>query len=393
MPKRAEVRFTDAYIRNLKPADARYDVYDASLAGFGLRVSPTGTKSWIVLSRNLNRKTRATLGRYPQLSLADARQRAMTSLQMMADGEFNREKSFDTFEQALEEWYSKDQSKNKSFGQVRSAVELHVRPALKNYKLKDIQKRDIIKLVDLVGRTAPTQANRVLAFTKRFFNWCVSRDLLDVSPANGIAKFSNEVSRDRVLNESELEKVLNATFKMRYPFGPLFRILLMTGQRLNEVSGLTWSEIDMPSATWKIPRDRAKNKASHLVHLSQPVFEELERLRTISRYDLIFTTTGKTAVSGFSRAKHQLDNLSGIRDWRLHDLRRTFATVATEKLGFQPVIVDRILNHISGSVKGVAAVYQRGEYLEQRRIALDAWGHYLLHLQSFELGDSAKDQG
>jgi len=393
MPKRAEVRFTDAYIRNLKPADARYDVYDASLAGFGLRVSPTGTKSWIVLSRNLNRKTRATLGRYPQLSLADARQRAMTSLQMMADGEFNREKSFDTFEQALEEWYSKDQSKNKSFGQVRSAVELHVRPALKNYKLKDIQKRDIIKLVDLVGRTAPTQANRVLAFTKRFFNWCVSRDLLDVSPANGIAKFSNEVSRDRVLNESELEKVLNATFKLPYPFGPLFRILLMTGQRLNEVSGLTWSEINMPSATWKIPRGRAKNKSGHLVHLSQPVLEELERLRKISRHDLIFTTTGKTPVSGFSRAKRQLDNLSGVEDWRLHDLRRTFATVATEKLGFQPVIVDRILNHISGSVKGVAAVYQRGEYLEQRRIALDAWGHYLLHLQSFELGDSAKDQG
>ena len=393
MPKRAVVRFTDAYIRNLKPADARYDVYDASLAGFGLRVSPTGTKSWIVLSRHLNRKTRATLGRYPLMSLADARQRAITSLQLMADGEFNREKSFDTFEQALEEWYSKDQSQNKSFAQVRSAVELHVRPALENYKLKDIQKRDIIKLVDLVGRTAPTQANRVLAFTKRFFNWCVSRDLLDVSPANGIAKFSNEVSRDRVLNESELEKVLNATFKLPYPFGPLFRILLMTGQRLNEVSGLTWSEINMPSATWKIPRGRAKNKSGHLVHLSQPVLEELERLREISRHDLIFTTTGKTPVSGFSRAKRQLDSLSGVEDWRLHDLRRTFATVATEKLGFQPVIVDRILNHISGSVKGVAAVYQRGEYLEQRRIALDAWGHYLLHLQSFELEDSAKDQG
>ena len=385
MPKRAEVRFTDAYIRNLKPSDARYDVFDANLAGFGLRVSPSGTKSWIVLSRNLNRKTRATLGRYPQLSLADARQRAMTSLQMMADGEFNREKSFDTFEQALEEWYSKDQSKNKSFGQVRSAVELHVRPALKNYKLKDIQKRDIIKLVDLVGRTAPTQANRVLAFTKRFFNWCVSRDLLDVSPANGIAKFSNEVSRDRVLNESELEKVLNATFKMRYPFGPLFRILLMTGQRLNEVSGLTWSEIDMLSATWKIPRDRVKNKSSHLVHLSQPVLEELERLRSISKHDLIFTTTGKTAVSGFSRAKHQLDNLSGIRDWRLHDLRRTFATVATETLGFTPFVVDRVLNHVSGSVKGIAAVYQRGEYIEQRRGVLDAWGQYLINFKINEL--------
>ena len=385
MPKRAEVRFTDAYIRNLKPSDARYDVFDANLAGFGLRVSPTGTKSWIVLSRNLNRKTRATLGRYPQLSLADARQRAMTSLQMMADGEFNHEKSFDTFEQALEEWYSKDQSKNKSFGQVRSAVELHVRPALKNYKLKDIKKRDIIKLVDLVGRTAPTQANRVLAFTKRFFNWCVSRDLLDVSPANGIAKFSHEVSRDRVLSQSELEKVLNATFMMPYPFGPLFRILLMTGQRLNEVSGLTWSEIDMPSATWKIPRDRAKNKVSHLVHLSQPVLEELERLRSISRHDLIFTTTGKTAVSGFSRAKRQLDNLSGVRDWRLHDLRRTFATVATETLSFTPVIVDRVLNHVSGSVKGIAAVYQRGEYIEQRREVLDAWGQYLINHKIDEL--------
>ena len=241
----------------------------------------------------------------------------------------------------------------------------------------EIEKRDILRIVDRVGRTAPTQANRVLSFLKRFLNWCVSRDLLDVSPANGIAKFKTEKARDRVLTQTELFRVYQACDKLEYPFGPLFKILLLTGQRLNEVAGMVWEEIDLDEAKWTIPSERAKNKTSHIVHLSQQVIDQLSSLRQFSDSDLVFTTTGNTPVSGFSKSKRKLDALSGVQEWRLHDLRRSFATITTETLGFEPPVVDRILNHVSGSVRGIAAVYQRGEYLEKRREVLEAWAKHL----------------
>ena len=377
MPVRSSVRFTDAYIKSLKPTDSRYELYDANLAGFGIRVSPSGAKSWMAFSRNMERKTRVTLGRYPHMLLGQARQRAMNTLMEMADGEFQRSTKLQLFEHALDDWYKKDQAQNKSFLQVKNAMELHVRPRLKDFKLANIEKRDIIKIIDRIAMKAPTQANRVLAFTKRFFNWCVSRDLLAISPANGIAKAKTEVSRDRVLSKDELRTMYNATFEMPYPFGPLLRILTLTGQRLNEVAGVSWKEINLDAAKWELPRDRSKNKTSHIVHLSNPVRKEFDALMNPTNQELVFTTTGKTPVSGFSKAKNQLDKISGVNDWRLHDLRRTFATVATETLGYEPVVVDRVLNHVSGSVKGIAAVYQKGQYLDKRKIVLDAWADYV----------------
>ena len=164
---------------------------------------------------------------------------------------------------------------------------------------------------------------------------------------------------------------------MSYPFGPLLRILTLTGQRLNEVAGATWTEIDLNTEKWELPRDRSKNKTSHIVHLSNPVLNELSNLINPMGHELIFTTTGVSPVSGFSKAKKKLDEISGVTNWRLHDLRRTFATVATETLGYEPVVVDRVLNHINGSVKGIAAVYQKGQYLDKRKTVLNAWANYI----------------
>ena len=383
MPRRTTSRLTDAFVRSLKPREKRYDVYDAQLAGFGIRVSPLGTKSWIVLSRNLQRKTRVTLGRYPQMSLNSARQHALVTLNAMAQGEYKRTNSFELFSDALQEWYLRDQSTNKSFTQVEKTIALHVEPYLKNFKIREIEKRDLLKIIDRVGKKAPTQANRVLSFVKRFFTWCVSRDLLDVSPANGIAKFKTEQGRDRVLSPIELERVYQACDQLEYPFGPLYKILLLTGQRLNEVAGMSWTEVDFDNAVWTIPSERAKNKSSHLVHLSKPVLKELTAFYEFSSSELVFTTTSSTPVSGFSKSKRKLDHLSDVSNWRLHDLRRSFATVTTETLGFEPPVVDRILNHVSGSVKGIAAVYQRGEYLKKRKEVLEGWANYLESLGQY----------
>ena len=158
----------------------------------------------------------------------------------------------------------------------------------------------------------------------------------------------------------------------------MIKLLILTGQRLNEVATAPWSEFDLDKAVWKLPGSRTKNGRAHVVHLSQTAIGILNHLPKIDGSDWLLTTTGTTPISGFSKAKKKLDVISGISDWTFHDLRRSFATHVTETLGYSPVVVDKILNHVSGSVKGVAAIYQRGEYLEERKIALEKWDTFVL---------------
>lgn len=376
MPKRSTSRLTDMVVKTAKPSDRRYEIYDADQPGFGLRVATSGTKSWIVLGRVNGRVTRATLGRYPVLSLSEARKRARAVLLEMAEGDYATRARSRLFEDVLAEWYLRDQGSNRSLPQVQSAMTNHVVPFFRGRSIDSIRRADVIRLVDTIADHAPTQANRVLAFTRRFFNWCLERDILDVSPAAGVKGPSREASRDRVLNRNELAAILGACDRLGYPFGPLVELLILTGQRLKEVAEAQWAEFDLPARTWTIPAARAKNATPHIVHLSNASMAVLNALPRANSHDWLFSTTGERPVSGFSKAKARLDEVSGVSDWRLHDLRRTFATMSTETLQFPPAVVDRVLNHVSGSVKGIAAVYQKGEYIDARREVLIAWsGH------------------
>jgi integrase len=189
----------------------------------------------------------------------------------------------------------------------------------------------------------------------------------------------NEQQRDRVLSDAEIVRVWNACDVIGWPFGTLFRILLLTAQRRDEVAELRWLELDLNAALWTLPKERAKNNRTHEVPLAPTVVEMLAARPRLDESDLIFTTNGKTAVSGFSQAKRRLDELAGVQDWRLHDLRRT-ATTGMAKLGVEPHVADRILNHKQGVIRGVAAVYNRHAYLDERRAALNLWAAYVLRL-------------
>jgi integrase len=172
-------------------------------------------------------------------------------------------------------------------------------------------------------------------------------------------------------------------------FGPLFMILLMTGQRRGEVAGMRWNEIkdfNMGEALWEIPGERTKNKQAHIVPLPPAVCEVLNTLPRTG--DLVFTTTGETPVSGFGKAKARLDariaelreedGLEGVPSWTLHDLRRTMVTMMNEKLGIAPHVVEAVVNHVSGLAKaGVAGVYNRALYLDDRKHALTEWSRHL----------------
>lgn len=382
MPKISEKNMTDAVVRSLKPQDQRYDVYDANLRGLGVRVSPTGTKSWFVMRRVSGRMTRKTFGRYPELGLSEARKAAAPVLASMSNGITPAHPEKTRFVEIFEEWMSKDQAGNRTGGQARSALQLHVLPKLSNRSIDAIRKSDMHSILDdLVQQGKGTQANRVLSYLRRMFNWCVERDYLESNPTRGMRKPYVEKSRDRVLSLSELGAVLAGARQLAYPFGPLIKLLILTGQRREEVGSAVWDEFDLRSSTWTIPADRAKNGQKHVVHLSKQAVLLLESLPHLEGQSHLFSTTGIRPSSGFSAAKNRLDKLTGTSDWKLHDLRRSFATHATERLDVSPVVVDRILNHQSGAVRGVAAVYQRAEYLEARRTALNDWGEFCASLE------------
>jgi hypothetical protein len=230
MPKLAQQPLTELAIRKAKPADKRYDLFDASVRGLGLRVATSGTKSWFMMRRFNGRMLRTTFGRYPDLTLANARLKAPNVLADMSDGLTQGQRKTDLFKVVLDEWLKKDQAKNKSVHQVRVAMYKHALPAFGPMPVASITKRDVNRLIDkIVDAGSPVAANRVLAFTKRFFSWCKERDILELSPAEAIRPPSKEKTRDRVLTLEEIKGFWAACDQMGYPWGPIFQLLLLTG--------------------------------------------------------------------------------------------------------------------------------------------------------------------
>jgi len=259
-----------------------------------------------------------------------------------------------------------------------------------------ISRRDVIDLVDgIIARGVGIQANRTLARLRALFNWAVEKDRISASPADRLKLPIKERARNRVLTDEEIRWFWQPCGEIGWPFGPLFLLLLLTAQRRDEVGGMRWSEVDVDKQIWTLPRQRAKGDREHEVHLSDAAVDVLRSLpriasNSIGQDGLVFTTNGRTSVSGFGNAKRRLDLIMAearrqslglsertkIPDWRLHDLRRTAAT-GMARLNFPPHVVDKVLNHVSVTIRGVAAVYNRFEYLEERRDALEGWGRYI----------------
>jgi integrase len=254
-----------------------------------------------------------------------------------------------------------------------------------------ITRAHAISLIDgIAANGAKIHANRTLSRLRHLFNWAVERGRLSASPIAGMKPPTRERSRDRTLSDDELRWFWSACETIGWPFGPLAKLLLLTAQRRDEVGGMQWSEIDFDKRIWTIPRHRAKNDRAHEVHLSTAALEILQTLPQVSGWP-VFSTNGRP-VSGFSQGKNRFDaamlvakraelgdSAEAIRHWILHDLRRTAAT-GMARLNFPPHVVDKIHNHVGGTIRGVAAVYNRFEYLDEGRAALEAWGRYVRNL-------------
>lgn len=244
-----------------------------------------------------------------------------------------------------------------------------------NRSIHEITKRDVIDVVSAIEqRGAPVAANKALKAIKTFLRWCVGRAVLDRSPADGVPLPTKEVARDRVLSDDELVRIIMAARQISGPYGAIVELLALTGQRREEVARCTWDEIDIASQTWRLSSERTKNAKVHEVYLSDQAVAVLGRADKTGAF--VFSRSGTATFQDYSLAKRELDQLSGVTGWRLHDLRRTCVS-GMARLGIAPHVADKILNHQNGAISGVAAVYQRHEFLVERKQALKLWGAHV----------------
>ena len=220
--------------------------------------------------------TRKTLGRYPELSLERSEDHGRRFAERYGQGPGAGHERSSPLSAVMEDWFARDQKGKRGIGEKRRALSVDVLPKLGPVPIDAIARSDIRSILDaIVARGAPIQANRVLAYLRRLFNWAVERDIIAVSPAEKIKAPTAERSRDRTLSIAELAAIWNATASLGTPFDAYFQLLILTGQRRNEVAAAQWTEFDLEKGEWTIPASRAKNGTTHIVHLSPAAMEIL----------------------------------------------------------------------------------------------------------------------
>ncbi len=417
------IKFVEAVKANPK---SRMEIPDAGLPGMYLIVQSSGAKAWAYRYRFDGKPKKLTVGPVLMkreagevdgdlpfgipMTLSEARRATRRAMQLVAEGvdpsaakkeakENQKPVELDlsnTVEHQSEEFIKRyAKVKNRSWAEKERQFKAEIIPAWGNRDVTSITKRDVLELTDaIVDRGSPVTANRVLATLKTFFSWLAERDVITASPAISIRKPTKEKSRERVLTDDELRLIWKASGEFEYPFGSFWQILLLTGQRRNEVAGMKSDEVilDEIRPEWIIPAERTKNGKPHVVALSKSVVAILKSLPKPGDKGYLFSTTDETAISGFSRSKGRLDDALTAEmkkeaveagndpdeiqfsSWTLHDLRRTMAS-GMARIGISLPVIERCLNHISGSFGGIVGVYQRHEYRDETRAAFDAWAN------------------
>lgn len=400
-----------------RPEKGQIDYFDATMPAFGLRVSTTRRRTYFVMTRINGKLARLTLGQAKLrddgvgLTLREARKKAGEMIDMAENG-------IDPRQLQAEAKQKKEEREQNTFRAVGDRfLRQYVAPRLKattqrdykrlfsgpdtrrwaNKPVSEITRADVRRLLDkIIERGSPGTANNTFAYLRKFFNWCAEKDLVEVPPTDHLKPPAPKKVGERTLDEAEVAEVWRAFESLDPLFRDLFKLLLLTGQRRAEVSGMLATELtglDTEAPMWEIPSSRTKNSRPHQVPLS-PLAAEIVRNRpVIGAKAYLFSTTGKTPCSGFSKAKRQADQwiaeerqkrgTNPMPDWRLHDLRRTMVTMMNEHLGVSPHVVEACVNHISGVAKaGVAGVYNKALYMSERKAAFRAWSEFVEDLNS-----------
>lgn len=424
----ATARLTKTLVDDM-PAGAV--IWDTETRGLGVRRQ--AKEPVFVLKLRVNKQQRfLTIGRFGVFTVEQARTKAKALIGEAANGS---EPKTDKAKRRDEEAKEREDKEKRQLAEaetewvrfakvVERFLAEHARPKNRTWKtterllttgplatwqdrdIRSIEKRDIRKAIGEVAADGyKVSANRLLAAVRKMFNWCVGEDILDRSPATGLKPDKGaESARDRVLSDAELVAVWEAAEAAGFPFGTGVRMLILTGQRRSEVFSARWPEFDLAERAWTIPRERAKSDREHIVPLSQAALDLIAGLPRIAGAaedgtpadpEFLFTTTGSSPFSGFNKAFDRLCTAAAdifakaaaeagrtvdpMKPWVMHDLRRTFATGCAKRA--VPVqVVEKLLNHRSGTHAGIVGVYQRHEYWDERRAAADSWAEHVLSL-------------
>jgi integrase len=356
---------TDRFCDRAKPQGPQTDYFDETVSGLALRVS-VDRKTWTLhFSSPMNgKRARMTLGTYPATSLAAARTKALEAKTQVEEGRDPRGTAKDTFQAIAEEYLRREGKKLRSKDWQESALRRLVYPAFGHKPISDIKRTDLVRLLDKIeDQNGPVQADRTLATIRKIMNWYASRSDDFRSPiVRGMARTkASERARERTLSDEELRAVWKQA-EANGVFGAFIRFVLLTAARRTEASGMAWTELD--GADWTLPAARNKTK----VDLIRPLSKAALALLPERRGNFVFTTDGKTPISGFSKFKRAFDKALPLPRWTLHDLRRTARSLMS-RAGVPTDHAERCLGHVIGGVRGV---YDRYEYYAEKQLAYEA---------------------
>ena len=424
-------KFTDEVLAALRVADGRKDrlVFDTVCPGLGCRITTKGTRTFLAQWTDpaTRRKVREPLGVWGNLTIKQAREAARVRLGAVAKGinpkaererqrqeaERERAESALTFEALIEEWKTLHLAHRRPryAAEAERAIRCGLPHLLKRPAARISRAAAVNALDEIVKAGKAVTAGRTMAYARACFAWGKRRGKVPENPFAELPITAGATERERALSDAEIFEVWAAADTLSYPFGPFYKLMILTLQRREEVAGMLWSEIDLDKHVWTLPGTRMKNGKPHIVHLSESARAVLCAIPRVAGCDLVFSTTTyrlstsadavpkgkrKTApmpISGFSQGKRYLDaaiaktrakaaaehgeKFEPMTAWRAHDLRRTGVTTLAA-LGFDSIVVDKLLAHQPAKLRGVAGIYQRHEFLRERAAALGAWAAHVI---------------
>ena len=391
-------RLTDRLLAGLTLPEGKKDrlLFDDVCPGLGVRVTRSG-RAFLVqwVDRATGSNLREPLGRWGAITIEQARAAARVRLAAVAEGRDLRAERAErramaeaekaeralTLADLINTWAALH-LKSRRPGYAAEAVRAlrHAFAERLAEPARALSRAMVLGRLDALLRVGKEAiAGRTLAYGRACYGWAAKRGMVAANPFAGLPVPAGNAARDRVLDDAELVAVWAAAERLGWPFGPFAKLLLLTLQRRDEVAAMRWAEISPDGTVWTIPGARMKKGRAHIVHLAAPARAILAALPRFEGSPYVFTTTGRAPISGLSKAKARLDDLSGVTDWRFHDFRRSGVSWLAGA-GINPLVADLLLAHRPSTLHGAAAVYQRAEMLPERASALDAWAARLLAL-------------
>lgn len=381
MPRGDSVILTTKRINAKRTPEKGYiTLYDAKVPQFCLRVRASGTRTWFLKYTINGRPDMLTIGRYPAIPLAEARKLAGDAYLLVQKGidpkpeqQKSKWKSSNTFESFIPA-YLESKKGAKTIYEMERIIRKYTK-SICNKPLPSITEEDILDLRDRVFTdNGPRQSSIVIVRVRDMFNWAKKKRLVGSSPANNIERLDKDVVRTHVLQPADLKKVWRAAEWMGYPWGYATQMLIVTPRRKGQVSAMRHSGYDPDAATWHLTAAETKNGRPHTLPLPKLVTDIINTLPILSD-DYVFVGSTNQPLNAWNKPKKELEQLSGVRGFRLHDLRRTIANTLRQELEYSEEIVGALLNHTPRSVTG--RHYAPNVSMRLMREAMDAWAKWL----------------